>query len=80
MKVAFLDRDGVINKEKNYLYSIKDFEYIPGVIDGLKQLLSLHYQLVVVTNQAGIARGLYSEESVNILHKWLKKDLASSDP
>jgi D-glycero-D-manno-heptose 1,7-bisphosphate phosphatase len=76
MRVAFLDRDGVINREKNYVYKIADFEYIPRSIEGLKNLISLGYKLIIVTNQAGIARGLYSKKSVETLHNWLIEDLA----
>lgn len=58
----FIDRDGTINVEKGYVHRIADFEYLPGSREAL-QLATRHGLAVyIVTNQAGIARGLYSEE------------------
>lgn len=74
-RIAFLDRDGTINKEKNYLYKIKDFEFLPGVISGLRKLQQAGFLLVVVTNQSGIARGFYTEKDLEILHKWMLCEL-----
>lgn len=70
-KVVFLDRDGTINVEKNYLHKIEDFEFIPDVIEGLKILQNAGYKLIVITNQSGIARGYYTEEDFGILNKWM---------
>lgn len=70
-KIAFLDRDGTINIDKEYLYKIEDFEFIPGVIEGLKTLQDNDYLLVIITNQSGIARGYYSEDDLNVLHNWM---------
>ena len=77
IKVAFLDRDGVINKEVNYLYKIKDFEYIDNAIEGIKKLIDLGYIIVVITNQAGIARGLFSKEDYLLLTEWYLSDLGN---
>ena len=74
-KIAFLDRDGTINVEKQYLYKIDDFEFLPGVVSGLKSLQDNGYLLVVVTNQSGIARGLYTEKDLEILHNWMLYEL-----
>lgn len=58
---AFIDRDGVINEERGYVHRDEDFVLLPGVAKGLRQLQQAGFALVVVTNQAGIARGLYDE-------------------
>jgi len=71
IKVIFLDRDGVINEEVGYLHKIKDFKFINGVIDSCNYFLSLGYQIIVVTNQSGIGRGLYKEEDFHILNQWM---------
>lgn len=75
MKVAFLDRDGVINTEVNYLSSIDDFSYIPKSIDALKLLIAKNYQIIVITNQAGIGKGFISEEQYNAVTKFYIEDL-----
>jgi len=71
IKVIFLDRDGVINEEVGYLHKIKDFKFINGVMDSCNYFLSLGYQIIVVTNQSGIGRGLYREEDFNIVNEWM---------
>ena len=60
-KAAFIDRDGVINVESGYAYRVEDFVLLPGAIDGLQRLQAAGFLLVVITNQSGIARGLYTE-------------------
>ena len=60
-KAAFIDRDGVLNEERAFVHRIEDFELVPGAIEALKALQDAGYLLVVITNQSGIARGLYSE-------------------
>jgi D-glycero-D-manno-heptose 1,7-bisphosphate phosphatase len=74
-KAVFLDRDGTINVEKNYLYKIEDFEFLPGVIEGLKLLQDAGYLLIIITNQSGIARGYYTEEDFNRLNNWMLNQL-----
>jgi D-glycero-D-manno-heptose 1,7-bisphosphate phosphatase len=70
-KALFLDRDGVINVEKNYVYRIEDFQFIDGIFDVLKHYQNAGFLLIVVTNQAGIARGYYSEEDFHTLNRWM---------
>jgi D-glycero-D-manno-heptose 1,7-bisphosphate phosphatase len=70
-KALFLDRDGVINIEKNYLYQIKDFKFIHGVIDCCREMQLLGYLIVIITNQSGIARGKYSEHDYQKLTQWM---------
>ncbi|MBV9727177.1 MAG: D-glycero-beta-D-manno-heptose 1,7-bisphosphate 7-phosphatase [Gammaproteobacteria bacterium] len=60
-KAAFIDRDGVINEERGFVHRIEDFVFIPGALEALKALRAAGYLLVVISNQSGIARGLYSE-------------------
>lgn len=72
-KAVFLDRDGVINKEKNYLYQKKDFEFIDGVFEACRYFQKIGYQLIVVTNQSGIARSYYQKEDFYKLTKWMLK-------
>lgn len=69
----FLDRDGVINKEKEYLYKIEDFEFIDGVFEACRYFQCLGCLLIVITNQAGIARGYYTERDFNDLNDWMVK-------
>jgi len=71
IKVIFFDRDGVINEEVGYLHKIKDFKFINGVMDSCNYFLSLGYQIIVVTNQSGIGRGLYKEEDFQIVNEWM---------
>ena len=74
-KAIFLDRDGTINVEKDYLYKISDFEFLPGVIDALRQLQDAGYLLIIVTNQSGIARGYYTEDDYRLLNDWMLEEL-----
>lgn len=74
-RAVFLDRDGVINKEKNYLYKIDEFEFVEGVITSLKKLKEEGFLLIVITNQSGVGRGYYSEEDVNKLHEFINMEL-----
>ena len=75
-KAAFFDRDGTINVEKNYLYKVEDFEFIKGIPQLIKNYNDEGYIVIVVTNQAGIARGYYTEEDMNILHSYINEQLA----
>lgn len=60
-KAVFLDRDGVINIEKGYVFKIEDYEFQAGVFEALRHFASKGYLLFIVTNQSGISRGYYSE-------------------
>lgn len=75
-KALFLDRDGVINIEKNYLYKIADFEFIDGLFSTCQHFQELGYLLIIITNQAGIARGKYSENDFACLNEWMLKQFA----
>lgn len=71
-KAAFLDRDGVINADHGYVFEPENFEWLPGVFEACRELVRLGYDLVVVTNQSGIARGYYSEDDFQRLTEWMK--------
>ena len=70
-RAVFLDRDGVINVDKNYLYRIEEFEFSEGIFELLKKLQELGYLLIVVTNQSGIARGYYKKDDFLKLTSWM---------
>jgi D-glycero-D-manno-heptose 1,7-bisphosphate phosphatase len=77
-RAAFLDRDGVINVDRGYVSRREDFTFVPGVIEGARRLHELGYALVVVTNQSGIGRGLYSKEGFDSLTAWMKAEFAGT--
>ncbi len=74
-KAAFFDRDGTINVEVNYLYKIEDFRFIDGMPELIKKYNDEGYIVIVVTNQAGIARRYYTEEDMHKLHKHINQEL-----
>ena len=75
---VFLDRDGTVNFEKNYLIDPSDFEFIPGVPAALKKLQDAGFLLVIVTNQSGVARGYFTEGQVAHLHQYMAGLLAAA--
>jgi D-glycero-D-manno-heptose 1,7-bisphosphate phosphatase len=77
-KALFLDRDGVINVEKDYLYKIEDFEFISGIFDLCSYYQKLGYIIIVVTNQSGISRGFYSEDDFEHLSSWMIEEFSKN--
>ena len=67
-KAIFLDRDGTINVEKDYIYKSEDLVFEEGTIEALKTFKNLEYILIVISNQSGIARGYFTEEDLNIFN------------
>ena len=71
----FLDRDGVINRDKGYVSRVEDFDWIPGAADCIRNFKARGWFVFIVTNQSGIARGYYTEEDMQTLHKWMLETL-----
>ena len=78
-KAVFLDRDGTLNVDSGYVHRIADWIWIPGAIAAVGLLKRAGYLIVIVTNQAGIARGLYNEDNLRSLHDWVQADLRQYD-
>ena len=76
---VFLDRDGVLNYDNGYTFKIKDFRFRKGVLKGLKYLIKKKYLIFIVTNQAGIAKGIFKESDFFNLHNYLKKELSKKE-
>ena len=70
-RALFLDRDGVINHDAGYTSTIDNFHFIDGIFDLCRTAKQSGYLLIVVTNQAGIGRGYYSEKDFHTLTKWM---------
>ncbi|NDE90555.1 MAG: D-glycero-beta-D-manno-heptose 1,7-bisphosphate 7-phosphatase [Alphaproteobacteria bacterium] len=70
----FFDRDGVLNVDTNYAYLPEHIIWIDGAMDAIKRANEKGYLVFVVTNQSGIARGMYSEQDVQHLHAWMEKE------
>jgi D-glycero-D-manno-heptose 1,7-bisphosphate phosphatase len=77
-RAAFIDRDGVINEDREYVYKVADFHFLAGAIEALRQLQAAGYLLVIITNQSGIARGFYSEEQYQELDAYLRDSLSAA--
>ena len=77
-KVVFLDRDGTINEEVHYLHRPEDLRILPGVAEGIARLRRAGFRIVVVTNQAGVARGYYGPEDVEQLHACMNRQLEAA--
>ena len=75
----FLDRDGVINKDKKYIYKIDDFEFIDGIFDLIRVANNNNYLVIVITNQAGIGRGYFSNKDFHRLNDWMLKVFQSNE-
>ena len=74
-RAVFLDRDGTINVDHGYVFRPGEFDLIPGAPEAIRSLREAGYLVIVVTNQAGIARGLYGEQDLQLLHRHLDREL-----
>lgn len=73
---VFLDRDGTLNVDHGYVYESDNFDFLDGAIDACRELKAMGLALVLVTNQSGIARGLFSEDQFMHLTEWMDWSLA----
>jgi len=70
-KALFLDRDGVVNVDRGYVYLKEHFEFTEGIFDRCRKYADDGYIIIIITNQAGIAKGLYSEADFSRLTEWM---------
>lgn len=77
-KAVFLDRDGVLNLDKGYVFRTEDLEILPDVVTTLTELKKRGFLLIVVTNQSGVARGYYDLSSVHTFHKYLAAEIVAA--
>ncbi len=75
-KCVFLDRDGVINEDSpNYVYKPENFQLIAGVPEAIEALKAAGYLIIVVTNQSGIAKGIYTRKDMQVCHALMQQQL-----
>ncbi len=80
-KVIFLDRDGVINEfpgHGNYVTKVKDFRFVPGALDAIRKLTEQGFTLFVISNQAGVGKGIYSQDKLNRINRFMLKGVTRS--
>ena len=77
-RALFLDRDGVINIDHGYVGTQDRFEWMPGAIETIRTATDAGFHVFVVTNQSGIARGLYTEAQLADLHQWLTNEIRAA--
>jgi D-glycero-D-manno-heptose 1,7-bisphosphate phosphatase len=70
-RALFLDRDGVINRDDDFVHRAEDFHFLPGIFPLVRGAIGLGYAPIVVTNQSGIARGLFTEAQYLALNQWM---------
>jgi len=78
-KALFLDRDGTVNIEREYVFRKEDFEFQPGIFELIREYIKEGYLIFIITNQSGIARGLYSENEYLQLNEWMINKFAQED-
>jgi D-glycero-D-manno-heptose 1,7-bisphosphate phosphatase len=78
-KALFLDRDGIINIDKGYVHKWSEIVWMDGIFDIIKLANTRDYKVIVVTNQAGVDRKMYTHDDVALLHKQMNEYLVSRD-
>jgi histidinol-phosphate phosphatase family protein len=81
MKIVFLDRDGVINKDpgdNDYVKSWQEFEFLPQAQTALKKLCDSGFKIFIISNQAGVGKGIYTQENLDLITKNMLNELNSS--
>ena len=80
LKAVFLDRDGVLNVDLGYTYKSADLKLVPGMIEGLRLLANNGFTLIVITNQSGVARGMFTLEQVHAFNDELLRQIQIEIP
>lgn len=78
MKVVFLDRDGVINEfpgHGNYVTKVKDFHFVPGSLEAIREMTKEGFAIFVISNQAGVSKGIYSQDKLNRIDRYMIKNV-----
>ena len=76
-KALILDRDGVINEDRGCVYKVEDIVFMDGIFDVCRKFLENNYLIIIITNQAGIGRGLYTESDFEHLTQWMEEKFQS---
>lgn len=76
-KIVFLDRDGTLNYDLDYVYKIEDYYLLDGVIEGLQKLIANDFNIVILSSQSGIGRGLYGKSEYEKFTKYMLEDLSA---
>ena len=74
----FLDRDGIINFDSGFVSKIKEFKFLDGIFDLCNYFASLNYRIIIITNQSGIGRGLFSLDDFLLLNNWMLKEFENN--